>query len=54
MNFCKKYIGDGAFYKKLLIVALPIMIQNGLTNFVSFLDNIMVGQLGTTKCQVLP
>ena len=49
MNFCKKYIGDGAFYKKLLIVALPIMIQNGLTNFVSFLDNIMVGQLGTPE-----
>ncbi|MBQ8953117.1 MAG: MATE family efflux transporter [Clostridia bacterium] len=28
-------------------VAVPIMIQNGITNFVSMLDNIMVGQMGT-------
>lgn len=31
----------------LLAVAVPIMVQNGITNFVSLLDNIMVGQLGT-------
>lgn len=35
------------FYKKALMVALPIMIQNGITNFVSMLDNIMVGRVGT-------
>ena len=45
----KKYIGDSAFYKMLLGVALPIMIQNGMSNFVSLLDNIMVGQLGTEQ-----
>ena len=28
-------------------VALPIMVQNGITNFVSVLDNIMVGRVGT-------
>ena len=28
-------------------VAIPIMIQNGITNLVGMLDNIMVGQLGT-------
>ena len=28
-------------------MALPIMIQNGITSFVGMLDNIMVGQLGT-------
>lgn len=46
-NFREKYIGDKAFYKMLFGIALPIMIQNGITNFVSLLDNIMVGQLGT-------
>ena len=42
-----KYFGDRKFYSKLLVVAIPIMIQNGITNFVNMLDNIMVGQLGT-------
>ena len=43
----RKYIGDRAFYRRVLTVALPIIIQNGITNFVSLLDNIMVGQVGT-------
>ncbi|MDO5518233.1 MAG: MATE family efflux transporter [Clostridium sp.] len=43
----RKYIGDKAFYKMVLTIAVPIMIQNGITNFVSMLDNIMVGQIGT-------
>lgn len=43
----KKYIGDKKFYKMVLAIAIPIMIQNGITNFVSMLDNIMVGQVGT-------
>ena len=30
----KKLIGDKAFYKMVLGVAVPIMIQNGITNFV--------------------
>lgn len=45
----KKFIGDKAFYKMVLLVAVPIMIQNGITNFVSLLDNIMVGQIGTEQ-----
>lgn len=28
-------------------IALPIMLQTGITNFVSMLDNIMVGRIGT-------
>ena len=36
-----------AFYKRVLSVALPIMIQTGITNFVQMLDNVMVGQVGT-------
>lgn len=43
----KRYIGDRAFYRRVLGVAVPIIIQNGITNFVSLLDNIMVGQVGT-------
>ena len=42
-----RLIGDRIFYKRVLLVAVPIMIQNGITNFVSMLDNIMVGQIGT-------
>ncbi len=43
----KKYIGDRAFYRRVLTIVIPIIIQNGITNFVSMLDNIMVGQVGT-------
>lgn len=43
----KRYIGDRAFYLRVLTVALPIIVQNGISNFVSLLDNIMVGQVGT-------
>lgn len=48
MNRLKeKFIGDRAFYKMVLVIAFPIMVQNGISCFVSLLDNIMVGQLGT-------
>ena len=43
----KRYIGDRAFYRNIFAIAVPIIIQNGITNFVSLLDNIMVGQVGT-------
>ena len=43
----KRYIGDRGFYRRVLTVALPIVIQNFITSFVSLLDNIMVGRLGT-------
>ena len=45
-RFKKKYIGDKAFYRRYIFLATPMIIQNAITNFVSFLDNIMVGQLG--------
>ena len=41
-----RYVGDRAFYRRVFQVAIPIIIQNGITNFVSLLDNIMVGQVG--------
>ena len=40
---------DRAFYRRVFAVALPIIIQNGITNFVSMLDNVMVGQVGTVQ-----
>lgn len=43
----KKLIGDRVFYRKLLSIMIPVLIQNVITNFVSLLDNIMVGQVGT-------
>ncbi len=42
-----RYVGDKHFYRRVFAVALPIIVQNGITNFVSLLDNIMVGQVGT-------
>ena len=48
-NFRRKYIGDKEFYKRYLALALPMIVQNAITNLVSFLDNIMVGQLGTEQ-----
>ena len=48
-KFRRKYIGDRNFYKSYIALALPMIIQNAVTNLVSFLDNIMVGQLGTEQ-----
>lgn len=45
----KRYIGDRAFYRRIFAIAIPIIIQNGITNFVSLLDNIMVGSIGTAQ-----
>ncbi len=45
----KKFVGNKAFYKTLLSLAIPIMIQNGITNFVNMLDNVMVGSVGTVE-----
>ena len=42
-----RYIGDRLFYRRVFSVAIPIIVQTGITNFVNLLDNIMVGQVGT-------
>ena len=34
-------------YKKAMTLAVPMMIQNGITNAVGLVDNLMVGSLGT-------
>lgn len=38
---------ERSVYKKALTLAVPMMIQNGITNAVSLVDNLMVGSLGT-------
>lgn len=43
----KKLFGTKAFYKAVLLISLPVMLQQGLSSFVSLLDNLMVGSLGT-------
>ena len=45
----QRYIGDRAFYRRVLTIALPIVVQNAITSLVSLLDNIMVGQVGTLQ-----
>ena len=45
----KKLFGDRKFYMMVLKVAVPIIVQNGISNFVNMLDNIMVGQVGTEQ-----
>ena len=45
----KKLIGSCGFYSMIFAIAVPIMVQNGITNFVSMIDNIMVGRVGTNE-----
>ena len=45
----KRFVGDKGFYTRLFKLMLPIMIQNGITNFVNMLDNIMIGTVGTAQ-----
>lgn len=45
----KKLIGNKAFYKRIIALTIPIMIQQGITNFVNMLDNVMVGTIGQAQ-----
>ena len=42
-------IGDKQFYSRMLVIVIPIIIQNTITNVVSLLDNVMVGRVGTLE-----
>jgi putative MATE family efflux protein len=44
INF-KKFIGSKEFYKRVIKLSVPVMIQTGISSFVSLLDNLMIGQL---------
>lgn len=45
----KKFVGDRIFYRRLFAVMIPVLVQNIITNFVSLLDNVMVGLVGTEQ-----
>jgi len=48
-RFKRTFIGDREFYKTVISLIVPIIIQNTISNFVNLLDNIMVGQVGTAQ-----
>ena len=48
-EFSVKYFEtDGAFYKDLAKIALPVALQSVITTGVNLVDTIMLGQLGET------
>ena len=46
LNKLKKLIAPKEFYKRVLLLALPVMLQQGITNTVGLLDTLMVSSLG--------
>ena len=42
----RSLIGTRKFYRSVLTLLIPIVVQQFITNFVSLLDNVMVGRLG--------
>ena len=45
----KKYFGDWPFYKKALMIGLPVMLQQLIQTMISLIDNFMVAGLGDVK-----
>jgi putative MATE family efflux protein len=45
----RTFIGDRTFYRQVVAVLIPIIIQNTVTNVVSLVDNVMVGAVGTLQ-----
>ncbi|MBQ9414137.1 MAG: MATE family efflux transporter, partial [Clostridia bacterium] len=35
------------FYRRVIALMIPVLLQNGITNLVNMLDNVMVGSVGT-------
>ena len=42
-------VGDRAFYRAVMAIIIPVIIQNSISNFVNLLDNLMVGALGDAQ-----
>ncbi|MBO4422391.1 MAG: MATE family efflux transporter [Clostridia bacterium] len=47
MGKIRDFFTDKAFFRKVFAIALPMVIQNGVTNLVGVLDNIMVGRISS-------
>jgi putative MATE family efflux protein len=48
-RFRNTFIGDKKFYSRVFALLLPIIVQNAISHFVNLLDNVMIGQVGTTQ-----
>lgn len=48
-SFKTKYFGPSSFYKEVIAIGLPIMLQMLIQNLVSLIDNFMVAGLGDIK-----
>ena len=48
-NKIQRFFGNKAFVLSVLAIIVPMIIQNGITNFVGLLDNVMVGRVGTEQ-----
>ena len=44
-----RLIGNKKFYSRVLVILLPIVIQNTVSNVVSLVDNVMIGAVGTLE-----
>lgn len=49
MKLKSNLIGTKEFYKRVIAIVIPMIIQNTITNVVSLLDNVMVGRVGTLQ-----
>ena len=49
MKLKSKLIGTKDFYRRVIAIVVPMIIQNTITNVVSLLDNVMVGRVGTLQ-----
>lgn len=48
-KYLGKFFGNKQFYQTVFAVTIPIAVQNAISNFISLLDNVMVGQVGTEQ-----
>lgn len=49
-TFLQKYLFSGKdFYRKLLVIALPIIIQNFIASSLNMVDTVMIGRIGETE-----
>lgn len=48
-DFFKNIFSDKSFYKKMITIALPIVIQNFISSFLNMIDTVMVGKLGEAE-----
>lgn len=45
----KEYLGDRAFYKKIVTIAIPISLQQLITVGINLMDTIMLSSMGDTQ-----